>query len=772
MLPEFVIMTVGISFFDKKKNPNGMFRILDSCNSYFDWDTTANGQNRQSMITEANNLDPNTDPLTKLPLFQAALDRIFNLPRDLCQKVRDENLKRAKSGQDSHPDPFPAEISSIIMHGQPPTGSRLILLHSDTVPGWLSGWAIYHLFKENEGLKNWYILDFNDIQGPIRVEGLHTDDPSEFGEKGIMKLGEILHSFLNNHPKAKWNRILDITGGFKGSLPPATTHAICLRDVTVRYLFQESPGHIVLPPLPLEFDVTGWINHRGIIRAMMKTPSPHLYQALPEGLRPLFNPATGDITGVGKSIMDRLDDLSESGSFSPYGDVLYVADLIENASLKEAFKNWLKRSRDIWYGDVIPETIDHARGHATRLLELIYQILSPIKYARNNSFKSWMESEDVFLLLCCLWVHDIGHSGRWASLTCGPHDLSPFPSLIRDLHHQLGYELLTDPDCPRDYGIAWPEGVQSSYNSTFKDLKEAIATLYLFHRREMSFNGSPSYQGCWQWVPNLQESLAQRVNNTTLKERFAFIIALQRIADATDIQSERAGLPEFRTRHKEFIRMELQTGWGRLEGLRRQLESISLNTIGDWVNDNGNYYKELCGERCLKITCSSPNNPDAILLQKDPPKWAIPHEVPKTKMNKSQKSLEGALYKTLKPLLDTRNTWGEKEIILYEYFSSFDRVLFKAIQVHHFEKHSRIESSIIAAKNPFGEGTPKNPYCFEIHLYCCPDADVAAVNETIGEIKKEFIEEVKSILGRRCIKFTPILAYSKNGEIIAKEDIA
>lgn len=134
-----------------------------------------------------------------------------------------------------------AEIKSIckIADGKP---AIVYLLATDT---FMSEYAAKQIQKHLNKKKNLV------LKNPIRITDLDVDHPDDFEQAGFEKLIGELEQIRDKHPKEQF--ILNISGGYKALIPFLTIYAQ-LRNVSVKYIYENSDKLISIDKAPLDFD--------------------------------------------------------------------------------------------------------------------------------------------------------------------------------------------------------------------------------------------------------------------------------------------------------------------------------------------------------------------------------------------------------------------------------------------------------------------------------------------------------------------------------------
>ncbi len=133
-----------------------------------------------------------------------------------------------------------AEIHSLVRIGLDAT-DRVVLIASGTDDGYCCALAVQKYL-----LKYW-----QGVQVEVKqIEGLQVTDVKLFRTKGVVEFVKDVLEIINKYGKD--SVILNPTGGFK-ALVPYTVLIGMLKEVTCRYIFEQSSSLIELPPFPVEF---------------------------------------------------------------------------------------------------------------------------------------------------------------------------------------------------------------------------------------------------------------------------------------------------------------------------------------------------------------------------------------------------------------------------------------------------------------------------------------------------------------------------------------
>jgi hypothetical protein len=712
-------------------------------------------------------------------------NKLFERPLACSLHIRNLNHRDRECKQFvSWPDPFPAEVSSLLLgyfeYGKEcqlkpkvPLEKRdkdfLYLLHSDTSDGKKAAQFLMLLFKKTP------FSDFVDFKELIKLDGINPMDVDAFSTNGIASLADAILKIHNDHRDREI--VMDITGGFKGVLAPAETLAQCLPGITVRYLFEFSPSHVNIPELPISLDLLGYFEHRGALRAL-DSASPDQGEALrgslPETLKGLYEPSKDSYIKhpIGKKLTELIDKMKQDQTLpSPYGSARNFASLIDDSQMSSYFRGLVLKRQYHWYGDVIPETVPHDRGHAQRLLEMAFQLLMPLKQANPAFFNETLPPWAVMVLLCSLWMHDVGHAGGkikpdWLGREI---NINRYPAIVRDLHHYLGYErILANKD-----DEFFPPEIEGMSMPSFEGqtLNRCVAISYLYHRKKIAWDGNTDLGKAspyWSWLGQAHKKPLQDYFSEWTDNRLSImkrVISLQRLVDAFDVVNERVGALELRAHKTHRLEEDIEAEWSDFTAFEEQIKNEPyFFPESEW----GDIKKKMM-EYWEKDTSSSALSENFRGLSKKQ----------LDEKDKLLSKIEPSLAAFLKHAIEKDNA------ILQHYLAHVYHLLFKPIQMAHYAKHAAVESTVILPdkfkqwKNKWGEDadSENNIARFQVILTYGPETKVNGIEDWMkeyvkplleDEMKKEFTPQVLVCLQEMRMSFSSLVARMPNQD--PKED--
>jgi hypothetical protein len=364
---------------------------------------------------------------------------------------------------------------------------------------------------------------------------------------GLAEYVKTVIAALNDKPAGNGDyvaRFLNVTGGYKGLIPVLSLLGFT-ESVNVCYCHEKSGEIILMPELPVAWDRRRLDEVRGyVLRGQVQKEE---YEKLPDDFRFLFNVPDGadhcQLSALGELVAKAPGrDLQ-----TRFGYGRYLMRMLEPADA-ELLRRKLPEWEHLWLGDQIPETVEHSRLHTLRLLGFAYQLFS----AYPELLKNVGGSHGLYLLICALWLHDIGHSALEYQVDKKHLPLALMPSLVREWHH---------------YTSAWMIR-NSSYLDDTKD-KEAVALITEYHRGEMVLNTGDDFDDPYGYgifmrkCPTLAKRLDKMVHNGGLPNginpaHVLAIAAILRFLDGCDVQADRVGDEKYRDARELRTKREVE----------------------------------------------------------------------------------------------------------------------------------------------------------------------------------------------------------------------
>jgi putative CRISPR-associated protein (TIGR02619 family) len=668
-----------------------------------------------------------------------------------------------------NPDRFPAEISSLLLFLNNEEKAiaindtniieknnfnyKIKLLISDTPQSKFCAKVIQGYFNEKI---NDLIIE-NDL---IKIKFLN-EDGSKFNQ-GLKNLLTEVNSLVKN---GEYDEIIfNITSGFKGIIPYLTLAGMCYQNTKIIYLYETSPVIVPVPRLPVGFDIAGWNDNRAFLKTLQEVKGIYLdisQLPLSEEFKNLFEIENVKpiLSSFGEFLSDEYERRKKEKSLSEFGRGYILADLIKDKDQKERLKKWINNSHFIWYGDNIPETRDHSRGHCQRLLELAAQIIKPYNIIFNNKFL--LNDEELIVLTLSIWFHDIGQSGReiiipfndkvvkdllqenWENYKDNFYDISDFSEIVRDIHHILGFiKLIKNPEYYHFF---------DNYQDGFlpKKYLKAAALSYLYHRKSTPLNKDLNYNFIHNYpdteIKTSINEYQEVVNKLSFREKvdIEFITAIQTLVDECDNSKERTGDEEFTERRKAQTNSEILTEYKRLKYLSQGVNNYNgllkyfKNNSGDWKDD---------GE-ILKIKAS------------------------KEKIDGQSVKIIEEINKIIS--INNLITNPAENPILTEFIKCYEKIIFKLFQKSQFDKSGSVSSVFILPEKT--NDVLKYKIVLETE-YVNDNTYKPKVENIKGEQLNNackgilfILQKVKTIFEKKGLYFEQNLFYKKEKSIIIQE---
>ena len=554
-----------------------------------------------------------------------------------------------------------------------------------------SEFAKKYLFKND----NVSVVDFTPFQLRLENNDNFAEDISKF-----------LHDFKDNLEKYKKENckvVLNITGGYKSLTPFFSLFGFLLEEIEVIYQHEESNVILRIPALPLAWDFKLFDEYRSLLRG-----GGELLSDPPAKFSILFDKK--DEKWTKNPFGSLLEDIYTEDRLKRFG---YGARLIrrlpkemQEKLLPENSTGGIYQWEHIWMGDQIPETVEHSRGHSQRLMEYAASLLEPC-FAQDSSF---LEDHELYCLICCLWLHDIGHTSlRYYKPPAPISDFSiaPFPTLVRAYHNWLSNERIR-------YYTYLPE-----------DEREAVALISLYHRGKMPLIGD--MLGKKEWFDHKAKSLENRIPEGGLKfgsetissERVLLLCALLKFIDSLDAQSDRVIDENYVNERWQRTKDEIKY-YRRVLKQRREFTSwcddVNHKAIDELIEKTEEIYEQW---RRLKGK------------QTD---WEQAKQISDMIENLVAPSVAKAVRHAIE---NQKSESCEREACL-GVISVIDKLGFKMSTHHHFLKHSRIKLVYMTHGK---KSEQEISYC--IHMIF--DSDYAMSIDQKKELAKEIWDEAEHV---------------------------
>lgn len=464
-----------------------------------------------------------------------------------------------------------------------------------------------------------------------------------------------------------------ITGGYKGFIPWLTIATALYDNTYLVYVHEHSKEVLVWPGLYLHWDLRRLDELRSIIRRtnldkkewkLLPPPAQYLYDG--SGTRYQRNE-------LGQMVYEFFEQsrLARYG----YGRLLLGKLKAKNGGqdLAKIIEARLPYWEHLWIGDQIPETVEHSRLHSLRLMEYAYWLL---RYFPELDEK--LGAEQLFYLICALWLHDIGHG----ALDYNGQPIGKMPSLVREYHNLTSAKIIRNE---KGFQALPPEALLPNEH------KEKVALMAEYNRRKQPL--TPEHKGALEQEAN--QANVSPLNSEPLSKRdssLLLVTALLGILDGLDVQIDRAVTADYRKMREQRTRYEIET---YLKWLDQQPEPKNIPDV-----------LTLSQLKCFFERYKG--NSDDVNLQQE---------------------IENAIKKSEEVFQEAYNK-GEKDVAKLEWASLANRILFKMNQRPHVAKHGAVDLVYLSR----GEDN-----ALRINLLPTEDANEGDLKKIEGEIRQEVV---------------------------------
>jgi hypothetical protein len=497
-----------------------------------------------------------------------------------------------------------------------------------------------------------------------------AEDAGEFAQQFTQDVAEFLQQVGNIVNDLRVNGfdqiIINITGGYKVLVAIFSSFGFVRQDTDVKVIYKHEDTKFLadVPPLPVAWDLKLFDEYRSLLRGRQD-----INFEPPSKLRVMFH-QKGD-RWERTSFAQVLQKIYETDRLRRFGVGARLMRWFRDNSFKKKLEEGIARWEHIWIGDQIPETVEHSRGHSIRLLEYAADLLEP----KLRTDPNFLSDEELYLLICCLWLHDIGHTGLKFKVS-GTKTTIPvglFPSLVRRWHNFLSCDLIRSADY-------LPE-----------DEREAVALLSKYDRGKLPLLTS---EGQWKdkVFPQITVEPLEKViqnglhfRNTIIPKNKALLLcALLRVIDGCDLQSDRVIDKNYWTERRQRTKAEVDYLWERLNQRWNFLSFCDnsykneLKKIKEALEDCYNLWKEEGGwEKAQQVEEIIDNTIEPTII------WLI-GVIVGVKVNDivGGKKYNCSGWKSPDSM--------QKEILL-DLLSLMARIAFKMRQEAHFFKHSQVK---------------------------------------------------------------------------------
>jgi hypothetical protein len=504
----------------------------------------------------------------------------------------------------------------------------------------------------------------------------YTGDNIESLSRAFTEIWTILDKIREDYPEKEI--LIDVTGGQK--YPGIMASLYCIfNNLPFFYIFEGEFSLAKFPPVPASWDF-GAIDealaafNSILIRGTINSPESNYlryseYCSLPETFRNLYTASSNENHLTSSLPLNVIESKYRKARGLPFGYGEDFLKLLDNDySCTENYKNYLRKMiREVWslqwIGDQIPETVEHSQRHSKRLMEFTVNLVNTIGEENFlNGVPKSLKNEFYFVLAIAMNVHDLGHTKLSYELGDGRIlPLDSLPCVVRDLHHELSYQMLEDDNKFKLFGEK-PDSCDDE--NTWENIKTAVKLATKYHRGYMPISHRGDKVKDFVSIFNLDttpltEVVKKYFDNEDWQTFTLMVTSWLRFIDATDVQSDR-------TVDTNYFRARVLRTIYEIQSLGYEFERISVSKHAPrkLVAELLEKLKELrerfiASEKLSKITAKE----IADIAESIEKRWVYPE-------------IEEAIQK--------------QDISLSADLKLLSKISFKAIQFPHFEKHNTI----------------------------------------------------------------------------------
>ncbi len=484
-------------------------------------------------------------------------------------------------------------------------------------------------------------------------------------EKSILSSVRKLWKFLeSNFKDEKREIIMDVAGGQKY---PSIAAALYFLLNNRAFYYKQDKGILTkFPPIPIIWNFNVLDENLSAFKLVgnhERNFSYEDYLSLPGLFKDLFE--LSESFGISTPLP--LNDIFEKymqARKMPFGYGERFIELIENEDMREFMISKITKKWNLmWIGDQIPETVEHSQRHSKRLMEFTVNLINIIgEETFLVGVPQDLKDEFYFTLGVAMNVHDLGHTALSYILDGGKElSLSGLPSIVRDLHNELSYQMMANSKAKETYKLL--DGIERFKNG--RNLEKAIALVSRYHRNHMPIDEKfdkrkKRYMEIFSVDIEPLKNVVEREFKGSKDWQDLTIAATRwlKFIDGSDVQSDRTVMKEYND-----VRI-----W--------RTQSEVLNLCKDLLG-NGEIWKDKTFSNVRQdVVKISDLAEDADKNSK------ILEEIAKKIEEKVYEEVEKSITKT---------DYGS-QITVNEYVRKLDKLAFKARQFPHFKKHRLVQA--------------------------------------------------------------------------------
>lgn len=518
---------------------------------------------------------------------------------------------------------------------------------------------------EDDGTPKIYkhLKEFTNIFFKCNVSKYHLRyDPNE--EQSILNSVKDLWKILEKNFNEEHEVIIDVAGGQK--YPSIVASIYCLLNNKSFYYTQNKGILTKFPPVPISWNFNVLDENLSAFKLTKKYGNKKFkyedYLSLPGFFKDLF-----DLSGkLGINTPLPLDDIFNKYSEArrmPFGYGQRFIDLINEKKMRKFIIDKITQKWNLmWIGDQIPETVEHSQRHSKRLMEFTVNLINTMgEEAFLKGVPKNLTDEFYFVLGTAMNVHDLGHTALSYVTNNGKKlALNGLPSVVRDLHNELTYQMLTSEK--EKYGLL--NGIENLENGL--KLEKAVALVSRYHRNHMPIDrlrkeNKKQYMKIFglKMIPLVEVVKKEFKGDKDWQELTVVASRWLKFIDGTDVQSDRTIMKEYNN---------MRTWRTKMEVIALCEELINDSVL--WNKQNFSHLKE----EIIDIRNLSDNvEKNSHLLEE------------------KAKKIEKTVYDMLEKLI-VKGLPNSSQVIVSEHVRKLDKLAFKARQFPHFKKHRIIQA--------------------------------------------------------------------------------
>ena len=574
---------------------------------------------------------------------------------------------------------------------------------------------------------------------PMNYKG----DNIESLSRAFTEIWTILDKIREDYPEKEI--LIDVTGGQK--YPGIMASLYCIfNNLPFFYIFRGEISLAKFPPVPASWDFGAIDEALAAFNSLLRRSNSNYsdnyltyseYGILPESFRNLYSVSGSENHFTSALPLNVIEGKYRKARGLPFGYGEEFLRLIDNSECaedcKKSMKDYKKYLREMirkvwslqWIGDQIPETVEHSQRHSKRLMEFTVNLINTIGEENFlNGVPKRLKNEFYFVLAIAMNVHDLGHTKLSYELADGRIlPLDSLPCVVRDLHHELSYQMLEDDDRFKLFGEKPGSRDKDSCDKCPCDnIKTAVKLVTRYHRDYMPITGKPGelkeIVKMLSLEPEpLDEVVARSFNDENWRRLTIMASRWLKFIDGTDVQSDRTVEPNyFKTRVLRTI-TEIEALGMELES-NTEISTFIRNEVSDLVNDVARLREsfEASGYESM-------NRKLAASIS-----------------NKSKDLEKNTVYPTIQKRIDE----CKGTITMPNWLKLLSKLSFKALQFPHFEKHNMVNyvyPRFFMEESLFGN--TDRTLRLSINIQKDNKDDMNSILEIIDKVKEDIVKEFK-----------------------------